>query len=103
VGGGFINWRSFHIALQNIPVIYGKSGMGKTALMAKAIDNTEKSKANKLIYRFVGASEKSSNIRDLLISIIKEIDTKEAVKLESIFNDQVASILSKINLKAIIL
>jgi ABC-type lipoprotein export system ATPase subunit len=37
VGGGFINWCSFHIALQNIPVIYGKSGMGKTALMVKAI------------------------------------------------------------------
>ncbi len=88
-------------------VIYGKSGMGKTALMAKAIDNAGNSKANKLIYRFVGASEKSSNIRDLLISIIKDIDTKKAVKLESIFNDdifndQVASILSEINLKAVI-
>jgi hypothetical protein len=69
-------------------VIYAKSGMGKTSLIAKAIDKAGKNKSFKLIYRFVGATEKSSKIRSLLVSIIREIDKEAAKALNVIFNDE---------------
>jgi len=89
-------------------VIYAKSGMGKTSLIAKVIDNASKFKLNKLIYRFVGATERSSNIRSLLVSIIREIDENMAQRLSEIFNDesfndQVAKFLSGIKIPTVII
>ena len=69
-------------------VIYAKSGMGKTSLIAKAIDNASINDKQKLIYRFVGATENSSKIRSLLVSIIREIDHKKAQTINEIFNDE---------------
>ena len=82
-------------------IIYAKSGMGKTSLMAKAINNIEQKTTNKLIYRFVGASEKSTNIRTLLISIIREINVKISEELnteynENVFNETVKKFISEI-------
>ena len=55
-------------------LVWGKSGIGKSALMAKAIQQTiiRKPKA-KLTYRFVGASPESTNYVNLLQSICREI------------------------------
>lgn len=92
----------------NIPlIIYAKSGMGKTSLMAKAIDDISNTTDRKLIYRFVGADENATNIRSLLISIITEIDKKEAIELknnfdESSFNEKIATFFSKIEKGTII-
>ncbi len=68
-------------------IISATSGMGKTSLMAKAIDNVDNKRKNNLIYRFVGVSERSSNIRGLLISIIRQIDIEKAEELDRTFDD----------------
>ena len=81
--------------------------MGKTSLMAKAIDEISNITDKKLIYRFVGADENATNIRSLLISIITEIDKKEAIELknnfdDSSFNEKIANVFSKIEVDTII-
>jgi hypothetical protein len=62
-------------------VIYGISGMGKSSLMARAINNTSKlvDKDN-LIYRFVGATQNSTTIKSLLISICDELSNKNIIE-----------------------
>ncbi len=68
-------------------VLYGRSGLGKSAVMAKAIDNTiDKFKDNekKIIYRFVGATETSNKPVSLLISILKELGISDGLK--KVFN-----------------
>ena len=88
-------------------IIHAESGMGKTSLMAKAIDHTNKASLGNVIYRFVGASENSANIRGLLISILREIDTKVAEELQEIYNAEsfdtlVEKTLSEINSPTIV-
>lgn len=53
-------------------VIYGESGVGKSAFMSKIIDFLEKKYENKIeiIYRFIGISEISSQAKTLLDNII---------------------------------
>ncbi|WP_107812454.1 DUF4062 domain-containing protein [Campylobacter concisus] len=54
--------------------IYSDSGMGKSALMAKAINNQEEQNNHKkIIYRFVGASADSLYKKDLLVDIANEL------------------------------
>lgn len=72
-------------------VVFGKSGMGKSALIAKAIDNAEKTENGKVIFRFVGVSENSGDIRALLLSIIREVGIADAGDLERIYNDDIFS------------
>ncbi|MBS9782437.1 MAG: tetratricopeptide repeat protein, partial [Arcobacter sp.] len=64
-------------------IIYGKSGMGKSSLMAKAIEEN-KTKEN-IIYRFVGASSQSSEIRALLTSIFDELGIDIRSEKEKLF------------------
>ncbi|MDF1884197.1 DUF4062 domain-containing protein [Sulfurimonas sp. SAG-AH-194-C21] len=87
-------------------VIYGPSGMGKSSLMAKAIQNT--TLENK-IFRFVGATTNSTAIRNLLVSIINELQAKTVVvpvnKYEvddNKFEIQVKEILSSVSKECII-
>lgn len=55
-------------------VIYGPSGMGKSALMAKAIEQTaDTHKYKKVVYRFVGSKADLSSSTDIVISILKEL------------------------------
>lgn len=62
-------------------VIYGISGMGKSSLMAQAINNTSKLfEKDNLIYRFVGATQNSTTIRSLLISICDELANKNIIE-----------------------
>jgi hypothetical protein len=90
-------------------VIYGPSGMGKSALMAKAIEQTEDNhKDKKVIYRFVGSKADLSTSIELVLSILGELGIEESIKIkkdasgdekpESIlqFFDRISEHLSKI-------
>lgn len=88
-------------------VVFGESGMGKSALIAKAVDNAEQKDNGKVIFRFVGVSENSGDIRSLLLSIIREAGIPGADDLERIFNDdtfseQVAKALEGIKERTVI-
>jgi hypothetical protein len=62
-------------------VIHGKSGLGKSSLIAKAIQNTEYThRDKKIIYRFVGSSANLSNTTEILISILKELEINEEIR-----------------------
>ena len=62
-------------------IIYGVSGLGKSALMAKAIENSINSyKDKKIIYRFVGSIYTLNDSISLLISILKELGIEENIR-----------------------
>lgn len=62
-------------------VVYGKSGLGKSSLIAKAIDETIKEKGkDKVVYRFVGATSNTTTSPQLLISILKEFGIEEEIR-----------------------
>jgi WD40 repeat protein len=84
-------------------VVYGPSGMGKSALIAKAIDIVSTSHDN-IIFRFVGATANSTSIRNLLISIVDEmsknniIDTiDEYASDDNKFYEQIKNIFNSID------
>lgn len=56
-------------------IICGQSGIGKSSIIAKAIENTSITSNPKIIYRFIGATANSRTTKDLLLSIIEEIDS----------------------------
>jgi WD40 repeat protein len=70
-----------YILYNNYPlVIHGESGSGKSALIAKFIDDVNPTAYDtkpdidlKLIYRFIGITSSSSDIRSLLESICRQI------------------------------
>jgi len=57
---------------QQALIIHGSSGIGKSSLMAKAIE-TQKSVQKKVIYRFVGATVNSSSTKQIFTSIFEEL------------------------------
>jgi antitoxin component YwqK of YwqJK toxin-antitoxin module/archaellum biogenesis ATPase FlaH len=63
-------------------VIYGPSGMGKSALMAKAIEQTEDKYKDKqkVIYRFVASTASLSTSIEVLISMLKELGIEEFIQ-----------------------
>jgi len=55
-------------------VLFGHSGLGKSALMARAVaDAEEAGRGVRVIYRFVGASAASADVRSLLVSIVEDL------------------------------
>ncbi len=54
-------------------VLHGRSGAGKSALMARAIEKAEDAGHATDVYRFIGASAGSSDIRALLLSMIDDL------------------------------
>jgi len=55
-------------------VLFGPSGLGKSALMARAVAETEKAGGGvPVAYRFVGASAASADVRSLLVSIVEDL------------------------------
>jgi len=96
--------------LSNNPlIVFGASGTGKSALMAKAIEEVRTTYNQCVIYRFVGATASSSNLRSLLISIVEElksmkiVESKEVYETDpDIFYQQISLILSSINDSTII-
>ncbi|WNL16133.1 DUF4062 domain-containing protein [Arcobacter cryaerophilus gv. pseudocryaerophilus] len=62
-------------------VIYGKSGLGKSSLIAKAIDDAEiKFLDTKIIYKFIGSTINLTITSEILISILKELGIIEEVR-----------------------
>lgn len=85
-------------------ILHARSGMGKSAVIAKAID-THDIAENTIIYRFVGATERSRDIRSLLISITTDLtqDYERVYKADhNEFNDQIKEILEKVETPTII-
>jgi WD40 repeat protein len=68
---------------RNIPqilAISGKGGTGKSALLAKAIQQTQNSITQaEIIYRFIGATPESTDGRSLLGSLCREISRRYGV------------------------
>jgi len=61
--------------MPNSPIIiHGPSGCGKTSMMAKISQNLVNQKENCVVVRFLGTSPSSSNLRDLLTSLISQIN-----------------------------
>ncbi len=54
-------------------VLYGRSGLGKSSLMARAVKAAEEKAMAPVIARFVGASAASSNLRSLLLSLADDL------------------------------
>ena len=85
-------------------IVHSSSGMGKTALMKKAIENLENDLSDvDIFYRFVGADGKSFYKRDLLTGIIDEMPGKNKLDKqdEYKFDEQIKEILSKDSVKKI--
>ena len=59
---------------ENPLIIYGKSGLGKSALMAKAIDLAMDQNSYKIIFRFVGTTPQSGDTKSLWLSIMNELN-----------------------------
>ncbi len=97
-------------------IIHGLSGMGKSSLMAKAICNmsnncaeTHKTIETDAIFRFVGSSANSTTIRNLLISIVYELQNKKIIEEvegyetdNNKFDTQIKKIFSSIEKETII-
>ncbi|NLC27162.1 MAG: AAA family ATPase, partial [Campylobacteraceae bacterium] len=71
-------------------IVYGPSGMGKSSLMAKAIEEAEQGLSNAhILYRFVGATQGSTTLRALLTSLCDELQEKEIIApIESYESDE---------------
>lgn len=54
-------------------IIYGSSGVGKSAIIAKSISAITTNSTQQVIYRFCGISEQSSSMRSVIISLLGEI------------------------------
>ena len=74
-------------------VLYGKSGSGKSALIAKAIEETKAKNTKKVLFRFVGATPHSSYSKEILTSLFEElgIDVKEKEDLKASDNTKYES------------
>lgn len=81
-------------------ILHAPSGMGKSAVMAKAIESQEEElDSHKIVYRFVGATARSRDMRSLLIFITTEItqDHDRVYEEDSNkFNEQIKAILEKL-------
>lgn len=55
-------------------IICGQSGIGKSSIMAKAIEETSIQTTKQIVYRFIGATPNSTNTRALLTSILEELN-----------------------------
>lgn len=77
-------------------VICGRSGFGKSALVASAIAAEEALNSRQVIYRFVGASSASSDPRLMLLSVVEELETMGAVQAPDSFDQDVNKFCSQI-------
>ena len=60
-------------------IICGQSGIGKSSIIAKAIEETLIKTSKKIVYQFIGATPNSNTTKDLLTYILEELN----ISLES--------------------
>ena len=84
-------------------ILHGGSGLGKSALMARAIGEAEEAGGAPVIYRFIGASAASSDFRSLLISLVEDLAAHgiaqkpdEFEQDANKFGDQIKALLSSL-------
>ena len=95
----------------NRVLIYGESGVGKSSLLARVIDELEKEKDADIVYRFSSATQKSSTLISLLNSIIEELGFEIKEEKNNINNTdnikntliEIGNKLNSINKKTIII
>jgi WD40 repeat protein len=90
-------------------VLHGNSGSGKSALMACAVAEVEATCWAPVIYRFIGASATSSDLRAMLISLVDDLAAHDVAQKpqqweddDSKFVDQVRALLSAIDKPVVI-
>jgi hypothetical protein len=66
-------------------ILYGRSGFGKSALMARALAAAQAAGDAPVIYRFIGASAASSQIRSLLVSLVDDLASLGIVQMPEEF------------------
>jgi AAA ATPase domain/Domain of unknown function (DUF4062) len=90
-------------------ILHGRSGLGKSALMARAIAVAEAAGPVPVVYRFIGASAASSDLRSLLISLIEDLAARGVAEMPAEFEqdanklcDQIRTLLSSITQPVVI-
>jgi hypothetical protein len=85
-------------------VLHGRSGLGKSALMARAVKAAEEKATAPVVARFVGASAASSNLRSLLLLIMNDLaalglvtEPDEFEQDINKFNNQIEALLGSID------
>ncbi len=82
-------------------IVSGCSGIGKSSFLAKIINEI---KNKKIVYRFIGATDNSTNLRELLISICNELNIEiQFDQDEKIFFKQVNNIFKEIKTNVVII
>lgn len=97
----YINSSSSHQPL----ILSGESGIGKSSILAKVINKSNVVRNKALIYRFCGISKESSTSRNLLTSIMSQLNIKlsEKEKEEEDFQLDISNKLLSIQEKIIII
>ncbi|QOY53238.1 ankyrin repeat domain-containing protein [Candidatus Sulfurimonas baltica] len=68
-------------------IVHGISGIGKSSFIAKAIDEVEEALTHTIVYRFIGATASSSNIRTLLELLITDLAEQDRLELPEKFEE----------------
>ncbi len=55
-------------------IVCGQSGIGKSSIIAKAIEDTANQTSKRIVYRFIGATPNSTTTKDMLASILRELN-----------------------------
>lgn len=76
-------------------IICGPSGIGKSSIMAKAIEDTSNNVDKKIIYRFVGATPNSLTTKELLSSIFEELNISVEDKNQNNIENQFLTDIDK--------
>jgi WD40 repeat protein len=90
-------------------ILHGRSGLGKSALMARVIAKAEVAAGAPVVARFIGASAASSNLRALLVSVIEDLAAHGLVAMPDEFeqdvikfNARIEKLLSSVASRAIV-
>jgi WD40 repeat protein len=89
-------------------VLYGPSGLGKSALIAQSITKAS-GRGVPVVYRFIGASADSADVRSLLVSIVEDLAAHGIVAKpeqwehdDNKFDDQVRTLLGSTDTPAVV-
>jgi hypothetical protein len=88
-------------SLSNPLVIYGVSGSGKSALLSKAAEKKYKTIGLQIVFRSIGATPSSTDIKTLLISLCREISraySSDDIAIPNEYGELVAEFPKKLGL-----